>query len=279
MNKLFLLSLLLLSSFFVQAQTGDEDLLSIEEIQLPNGDVDIYAVNKAGCPLTLEVTFSKLKNYKPSEKAPYTKVLMVSDESQFVIKVIRQKGGGDGFYGYHFNYGLGDFTSAKHNDRQVYLLPYKAGSQYYVGQGNHGRFSHHGVNAIDFDMDKGTPICAARAGTVVLFKQDSRSGCKSPKCMGAANYILIYHDDGSFGYYGHLEYNGVKVEKNQKVKAGQVIGRSGNTGWSSGPHLHFEVHVPTGINKKETIPVNFLLDKNKKGEPVAKKAYKAYHPG
>ena len=129
-------------------------------------------------------------------------------------------------YGFSYGFTIGDGINAKHDDQHVYQLPFPQGAKYLMGQGNNGRFSHHGLNAVDFNMPIGSKIAAARGGIIVDFRESSSAGCKSPDCQDAANYILIYHEDGSFGHYGHLQKNGVLVELGQKVKTGEVIGKS-----------------------------------------------------
>ena len=99
---------------------------------------------------------------------------------------------------------------------------------------------------------------AARDGIVIAIKEDSNKGCKSRKCQSLANYLLIYHDDGTFGSYVHLKKNGAKVKEGDKVKAGDIVGLSGNTGWSSGPHLHFEVYIPE-MNKRHSVKTKFKV--------------------
>ena len=69
-----------------------------------------------------------------------------------------------------------------------------------------------------------------------------------------ANYVKIRHDDGTIGNYVHLQHDGVLVEVGDKVRTGDVIGMSGNTGFTTGPHLHFEVRV----NGDPTNPRQYL---------------------
>ena len=123
-------------------------------------------------------------------------------------------------------------------------MPFPSGdNNYYVSQGHHGYFSHNGSSlyAIDFPLSEGTPFAAVRAGRVIKYREDSDTGCELPECANQANYIEIDHGDGSLGRYWHLEYDGVDVEVGDWVNRGEVLGRTGNTGFSTGPHLHLEV--------------------------------------
>jgi murein DD-endopeptidase MepM/ murein hydrolase activator NlpD len=125
-------------------------------------------------------------------------------------------------------------------DPYLYSLPFEAGSSHRVVQGYGGLFSHKHIAAIDFEMPVGTPVCAARSGMVWRFKDDSNDGGFLPDNKNKANYIIIQHDDGSFGCYWHLKQYGVIV-KSGHVEEGQVIGYSGATGQVIRPHLHFSV--------------------------------------
>jgi len=121
-----------------------------------------------------------------------------------------------------------------------YRLPYPPGAEYKVIQGNGGRWGHSGAAefAYDFVMPKGSPVAAARGGVVV--KTESRFADDTRK-PGEENYVFVRHGDGTFGRYYHLTTGGALVSAGQRVRAGDIIGRSGNSGASAGAHLHFDV--------------------------------------
>jgi murein DD-endopeptidase MepM/ murein hydrolase activator NlpD len=123
----------------------------------------------------------------------------------------------------------------------VYALPYVSGTKHVVIQGYFGIFSHKERAALDFKMDRGTKIVAAREGVVTRIKEDSDKGGWSRKYRTAGNNIVIQHADGSRAGYWHLQHNGALVNVGDTVKKGQVIGLSGKTGYAATPHLHFIV--------------------------------------
>lgn len=68
--------------------------------------------------------------------------------------------------------------------------------------------------------------------------------------------MRILHDDGTIAVYAHLNRNSIRVRPGERVRAGQYIADSGNTGLSSGPHLHFAVQRNAGM-RIEALPVEF----------------------
>lgn len=127
-----------------------------------------------------------------------------------------------------------------HVDTYVYELPYAKGSSCRVVQGYGGLFSHSHTAALDFAMPVGTTVYAARGGVVFSYKDDSDEGGMTSRYKDKANYIIIRHDDGSFGCYWHLKKDGVLIKKG-KVEKGNPIALSGATGLVVSPHLHFSV--------------------------------------
>lgn len=125
-------------------------------------------------------------------------------------------------------------------DDYVYELPFDKGAKHRIVQGYGGLFSHSHIAAIDFEMPVGTSVYAAREGKIYSYKDDSNAGGVTSGYNGKANYIIIQHNDGSFGCYWHLKQNSVLIKKGY-VSKGQKIGLSGATGLVIKPHLHFSV--------------------------------------
>ncbi len=127
-------------------------------------------------------------------------------------------------------------------DSYIYNLPYQQGTSHKVVQGYGGLFSHKNIAAVDFNMPVGTPIYAAREGIIYSIKEDSNESGPFESYKNKANYIIIKHQNGSYGCYWHLQYKGI-VTKKGFVEKGQLIGYSGNTGLVLNPHLHFSVKL------------------------------------
>jgi murein DD-endopeptidase MepM/ murein hydrolase activator NlpD len=139
----------------------------------------------------------------------------------------------------------------------VYELPYLPGKKISIVQGYNGWFSHKGENSLDFLMKRGEVICASRGGVVVNTRSDSKKGGASYKYINDGNYVIIRHDDSTSAAYWHMEYNSLMVKSGDTVVAGQPIGKVGTTGFSSGPHLHFEVYYYDRNGKFRTLKTVF----------------------
>lgn len=130
-------------------------------------------------------------------------------------------------------------------------------SQLRIEQGWGGAYSHRDVqnrHAVDFAAAIGTPVIAARTGTVMEVEAEfARAGLDAETFAGRANFVRIVHDDGTMALYAHLDVDGVRVRVGQRVRKGEAIGFSGNTGFTAGPHLHFTVQANRGM-RLESIP-------------------------
>jgi murein DD-endopeptidase MepM/ murein hydrolase activator NlpD len=145
--------------------------------------------------------------------------------------------------------------SARPRDYE-YLLPLQQRALR-IDQGFGGGFSHNDQQnryAVDFAADVGTPVLAAREGVVMQVENDfEKAGLNRERYGGRANFIRILHDDGTMALYAHLKSEGAMVRVGQRVRAGQQVGLSGNTGFTTGPHLHFVIQVNRGM-KLESLP-------------------------
>ncbi len=121
----------------------------------------------------------------------------------------------------------------------------------YGNSGDRWAAKHSGQ---DFAVPVGTPVQAVHDGTVV---KAGGNGAGDGPAYG--NAVVIKHSDGTFTQYAHLSEVGVKT--GEKVATGDEIARSGNTGNSSGPHLHFEVRT-TADYGSAIDPMKFLREQD-----------------
>ncbi|MFC7892189.1 transglycosylase family protein [Streptomyces sp. NPDC057381] len=134
--------------------------------------------------------------------------------------------------------------AAKTTTRQAVVAPVDAstGTPYRQAGSSWSKGYHTGV---DFPVPTGTSVKSVAAGRVV-----------SAGWGGSYGYqVVVRHDDGRFSQYAHL--SAISVKDGQSVGAGQRIGRSGSTGNSTGPHLHFEVRTGPGFGS-DVDPVAYL---------------------
>jgi len=160
---------------------------------------------------------------------------------------------------YRFEYMPGDPT-ASHQAVDGYLAPFSAGLGFPITQAFPDAVTHQtfdSVYAVDIAMPVGTDVIAARDGVVFDVASDNfRGGLDKSRDGDSANIVRILHEDGTFSLYAHLNWNSIRVKPGDRVRAGQYIADSGNTGYTSGPHLHFSVQRNAGLTI-ESIPVVF----------------------
>jgi murein DD-endopeptidase MepM/ murein hydrolase activator NlpD len=165
-----------------------------------------------------------------------------------------------GSWGFDFRIHYGHAAHA-HDDDHVYTLPYAPGACYPVTQTGEHLTTHRlgNRNAVDFAMPVGDAVHAARGGRVVSVYAGSRSG--SDTGLATGNHVWIRHDDGTIGKYLHLDHGGALVAEGQRLAAGELIGRAGNTGYTSGPHLHFSVSTLGGDALYQTFRARFATER------------------
>jgi murein DD-endopeptidase MepM/ murein hydrolase activator NlpD len=206
---------------------------------------DLYA------PVQIELELSNVSNALGAPDKPISWVLQPRSQIRLVSLAPRNKQQ-PMRYTPKLRYALGDPRLLPKNN--PYPLPW-LGGPFRLTQGANGKYSHFtpkGRYALDIAMPEGTPIVAARSGMVVKIENHQSGRGDNP----SGNFVRILHDDGTMGVYLHLMRNSVAVREGQRIKLGDKLALSGNTGNSTGPHLHFVVQRNVGM-ALESIPFNF----------------------
>lgn len=269
---LSLLAATLLAAGSAAAESCSKDWVCVEGVERPGG-VDLIATNLQPWPLTLSLRVED----SDFEAAPGDEVTLSLAGHERRTAIVLSTGPATRRAQYRFSY---DWTvgrrDAVHDDSTLYRLPHADDASYRLLQGYGSRFSHTGLEeyTIDFDMPVGTPVHAARAGTVVRTRYHNDQSCWDTACGRYANFIVVLHDDGTTGEYYHLRRDGVLVVPGETVVPGQHIGYSGNTGRSTMPHLHFGVYRASAWGKTQSVPVRFSTRDGVVEKPLAGKRYR-----
>lgn len=250
-NKLYTLPFLLLS--FISFAQENVKIYAEQS----NDIFSIYVDNPAFCPVSVAVEF-EFKNIKLDTdaittflvKANSTKVLLATASVDDKSKASK--------FNYKYSVHFGDDKQSTYDKDFVYQLPFEKGNAFGLYQGYNGSFSHQNENSLDFTMPVGTPVKAIRDGIVIKLVENNVLVCPKKECAKYNNYVIIYHNDGTFAEYAHLKRNGVLVNVGDQVVQGQTIATSGNTGFSSGPHLHLTVFLQK-LKSRKTLETKFKI--------------------
>lgn len=140
-----------------------------------------------------------------------------------------------------------------------YYPPFPLGLKYMISQGFDQQQTHNkppNQYAVDIVMPTGTAVLAARAGRVIDMQDDFHGAGQQDRYLARSNQVRILHSDGTMAVYAHLQPNSLRVRPGAMVGSGQWIANSGNTGYSSGPHLHFVIQLNAGMSL-ESMPFRF----------------------
>lgn len=242
------------------------NLLKAQDLKLFQENKDkgyiIYANNNEFYPVSISIDF-ELTNLAFSETQKKIFVIPPKSERYKIGELsLSNKSASKYKFAYRYEYTIGDVTITNYDKSFEYDLPFQKGQSYIVSQGYNGAFSHKDNNSIDFNMPEGSPILVAREGIVVQIVQNNSQSCPREECNKYNNHILVMHSDGTFASYAHIKKNSVKLNVGDKVKKGDVIAISGNTGWTNGPHLHFSCFIGS-FKKAKTLKTLFRINHGK----------------
>ena len=216
----------------------------------------LTAVNECLCVVTVHVkiTQSDMADVPPGASYPAT----LEPGARRVIVEARHSGSARPELEYIWKAALGS-PDAAHKPPRPYRAPFAVGTTFRVSQAYPEHVTHvtpDSMYAVDISMPDGTAVYAAREGIVINVRHDSFRGGTDGAMADQANLIEILHDDGTIAVYGHLHWDAIRVHIGQHVALGEYIADSGNTGFSSGPHLHFAVWRNAGA-EDVSVPIQF----------------------
>jgi murein DD-endopeptidase MepM/ murein hydrolase activator NlpD len=226
-----------------------------------------YIRNDYAGPVEVEITFTEQDNIRATPDLPRLFVIEPGKSNTlFEINPINERGAWK--LGLKYRYMIGKPLS-HYSSTTSYLPPIAPSTSFQISQAFSGSFSHtdeQNKYAVDIVMPIGTPVHAARSGIVLEAEDDFFKGGTNKAYASEANNIRILHDDGSMAIYAHLELEKAQVYPGLEVAAGQLIGYSGNTGFTSGPHLHFAVQINRDM-RLASVPFTFINQAGKAEEP------------
>src|ERR1700728_948507 len=235
------------------------------EQELNEGRLGLLAINDCGCTaeFALQITSAGNVTLPPAAGAEagvgtqtYHAVLPPHSRQGLLSATVAGASVVGFDYGWRIVLGT---PGATHQPHEPYRAPFALGASFTVSQAYPVHISHNRPEsqyAVDIAVPDGTPIYAAREGTVINVHHDFFRGVADTALLDQANVVEILHDDGTIGVYAHLHWESIRVQPGQSVHRGQYIADSGNTGATTGPHLHFAVIRNAGM-RAESVPVQF----------------------
>lgn len=265
--KALISALLLFFSITSFSQQQQQLKIKLYNEKIQNGN-KVLVDNDEFCPISIKIDLdltnmsSSNGNHKIFVIPAKTKGFLITN-----LNVINNRKPGG--YSTKSNANYGDATVTNPID-YTYSLPFQKGKSFTVDQGYNGRFSHQNENALDFNMTIGNEVTAARDGIVIKVVENNNQACPERSCTQFNNYIIIYHNDGTFSSYVHLKHNGSLVNEGDVVKENDLIGYSGDTGFTNGPHLHFMVFIQR-IEDRETLRTKFKINDGNESQILKEK--------
>jgi len=239
------------------------------------GDIDFYMENLCEMHVSATLFIKNIRGYESRTSLPHKLVLKPKTKVKVLTLNNTDSKKHVGSFSSHISWSKGS-VEAKPDLDFVYALPYDKSHK--VSQGFNGNTSHKGTSkyAIDFAMPIGTPVLASRAGKVVEIVQRHDKHGMGLDMRSFANYVIIEHADKTLGRYFHLKQNSVSVTLGAEVKAGDLLALSGDTGRTSGAHLHFVVTKAQEYQEtylSVSTPIKFLCSEGVIDNPITGRRY------
>jgi murein DD-endopeptidase MepM/ murein hydrolase activator NlpD len=234
---------------------------------LTDDSIEFTATNNFYAPMEVELIFENIVGVAEPDRDEYRR-RVVPPRSNATLLDLPALGNAAATVTYRYEVLPGD-PAAQPAAGITYRVPYTSGTSHAVTQAYPDTVTHltrDSLYAVDFSMPIGTRVVAARDGVVFDVSTSNFSGgADRSRYADLANLVRILHDDGTFAVYAHLNWNSIRVSLGDQVMTGQHIADSGNSGFSSGPHLHFAVQRNLGM-RVESLPVAF---RGPDGAPVS----------
>ncbi len=234
--------------------------------QYQNDSIYFGLTNPLKCPVTIKLVEDAVN---PGIENLFGQ-LTLAESQDTVIRIYYPDFIQDNRTRYIVRYG----DPAKKIEKSPIAFPFPKGKEYKIIQGYNGDFSHNTIYssyAIDFSLQIGDTITSVADGYVVGVIEDYSKYGTSKKWLenDKSNYLTIYHpQSGLFTQYVHLTHQGSLVKLGDYVEKGQAIGISGMTGYTTKPHLHFNVKIPTNESGLISTAIEFV--NGIKGEDLKK---------
>jgi murein DD-endopeptidase MepM/ murein hydrolase activator NlpD len=233
------------------------------------------AINTCLCVATFREQILHSDDPGIPDGSEFRKILQ--PQSRELLTRVENAGQADSSLSFRWEIALGS-PQAKHEPPGPYRAPFALGSAYRITQAYPDTFTHGSPDAryaVDIALPDGTPVYAARDGVVINVRHDAFLGGASAVMMDQANIVDVLHDDGTIALYGHLHWDSIRVHIGQHVTRGEALANSGNTGFSTGPHLHFVVIRNAGFTAV-SVPVEFAGPSNVAVTPSTGRMLTAY---
>ena len=223
------------------------------------GNFNFIAQNEFHAPVEVILGLDSLENLTYPNPDQELRWVVPPRSRVLLMQLQMREEGVSGRAEYRYVWLPGD-PGSEHKPDEAYRVPFAISNEFRISQAFPVGITHltpDSYYAVDIVMPVGTDIYAARSGTVFeIAGNNFRGGVDPARNLAEANLIRILHNDGTFSVYAHLNWNTIRVEPGDTVVRGEYIADSGNTGYTTGPHLHFAVMQNKGL-RVESIPIEF----------------------